>query len=58
MIGITTLHASSPDALIFISGLNYDTDFTFFDTNNGTDSWKYVLDSYREHLVFEAHIYR
>ena len=57
--GIDALHRGNPDALIFVSGLNYDTDWTFLSSTSGyNDSlWQAALTERAAHLVFETHVY-
>lgn len=57
--GIEALHSANPSALIFVSGLSYDCDWTFLDAplpGNSTH-WTHLLSTLTANLVFETHIY-
>jgi len=58
-MGMDALHKGNPNALIFVSGLSYDHDWTFLETN-GTGNysdWERVYSDYANKLVFETHVY-
>ena len=57
--GIEAIHAGNPDALIFVSGLSYDCDWSFLDAalpGNST-AWTHLLTTLTANIVFETHIY-
>ena len=60
-MGVDVVHASYPSALIFVSGLNYDCDWTFLNDTQlasyDNSSWARVYQQYAQQLVFETHIY-
>jgi lysophospholipase L1-like esterase len=55
--GINALNRANPNALIFVSALDYDTDFSFFDEGMNSGEWIDVSERLRHRLVFEGHIY-
>ena len=57
--GLDAVHAGNPNALIFVSGLNYDCDWSFLDAALPANStaWKDALQRLSANLVFETHIY-
>ena len=69
--GADALHAGDPNALIFVSGLSYDTDWTFLTSLQAAASsplsaiaspydqkdWQRVYTDYVSKLTFETHIY-
>ena len=69
--GMDALHSGDPNALIFVSGLNYDCDWTFLDSlarSTGSpvltaappandSEWQRVYTDYADKLTFESHIY-
>jgi endoglucanase len=55
--GINALNRANPNALIFVSALDYDLDFSFLDEGLNSEQWNDVSERLRHRLVFEAHIY-
>ena len=68
--GVEALHAGDPNALIFVSGLGYDTDWTFLASLQSSSSsvstapapfdqtdWQRVYSAYADKITFESHIY-
>jgi endoglucanase len=55
--GMNIIHNAKPDALIFVSGLDYDTDFSFLDKGRNSQEWNNVNAQIRNKIVFEGHIY-
>ena len=71
--GADALHAGDPNALIFVSGLGYDTDWTFLTSLEQSNSpvstmttalvqvnqseWQRVYNDYASKITFETHIY-
>ncbi|CAI8591890.1 unnamed protein product [Vicia faba] len=48
--GVTTVHNANPNVLVFVSGLNYDTDLSFLKTNP-------LSTNIGNKLVYEVHSY-
>ena len=55
--GINTLNSANPDALIFVTGLEYDLDFSFLDEGSNTQQWININARLGNKIVFEGHVY-
>lgn len=55
--GISALNSANPNALIFVSALDYDLDFAFLDEGLNSKEWNDASERLRHRLVFEGHIY-
>lgn len=66
--GIDAINSAHPDTLIFVSGLNYDCDWTFLKSSVSASAsvardlqdekeWQYLFTVLQHKLVLEAHIY-
>jgi endoglucanase len=53
----SALNCANPNALIFVSALDYDTDFTFLDEGLNLEEWNNASKHLRHRLVFKGHIY-
>jgi len=55
--GVDAVLAGDPSKLVFVSGLSYDNDLTFLDSDLASDAWTSQLEKLASNLVFEGHIY-
>ena len=55
--GVDAVLAGDASKLIFISGLSYDNDLTFLDSDLASDTWASQLEKLASNLIFEGHIY-
>ena len=58
-MGIEALHLGDPNALIFVSGLAYDHDWTFLESGplDNATAWLTAYKERADKLVFESHVY-
>lgn len=56
-VGIKAINTGNPNALIFISGLSYDCDFSYLNEDHPANDWDTLYRQLNSTLVFEAHIY-
>ena len=55
--GVNAVLDGNPSLLVFISGLNYDNDWTFLTEGRNSDAWEKTLVAAKANVVFESHIY-
>ncbi len=55
--GISAINSANPNALIFVTGLDYDLDLAFLDEGRNTQEWNNINTRLRNKIVFEGHMY-
>jgi hypothetical protein len=55
--GISAINSGNPNALVFVTGLDYDLDLAFLDEGRNTQEWNNISTRLSNKIVFEGHMY-